>query len=140
MSLQEYGTLLNLSAKLGSAAVALEKITGNQELSEDEREELSYIGDMVGVMDQKSPHYKSRKNNYNAVHATMMRARFFKKLVEMKFYPQTEFWEELYQTTKTGGREMHLTPEHAQKAYQLFQEISDNILSQLQHSRGHGRL
>ena len=138
MDLQEHATLFNFSCRLGSAAEGLKKLLmAKEELSEGERQALEYTGNMVGAVDEKSPHHKNRKVGFDACHTTTMRAILLKKLVDIGYNPSREFWEQLYQTARTGGKEMHLSMSHAQKAYQLINEISDDILTHLQQSRRH---
>jgi len=135
-SMRKEAELFNVGVKLQTTANALEKLVQGEKIGGGDKEVLEYIGDLVGGVDWDSPYYNVRNKTVYACIATIMRSYFFRILNEEKINSTREFWENLYQTLRTGGDEMHLNREQLVDTQRLIQGVSKRTLSYLNRNSG----
>ena len=124
--------LLSAASRLQTVATGLKKIIGGELLEDRERDGLDSFGDLFGEIDWRSKHYKRHENPELSAMATRLRPIFYGKIIELKVPLDADYSERVYQTLKSAGRKVALSPPELVQVQQVFQLMSDKILSGLQ--------
>ena len=126
--------LLSASSRLQTVATGLKKLIDKELLENTERDELTRLGELFGQIDWDSEHHKRNEHPELSVIATQLRPTFYRKLTELKVPFDKDYSERVYQTLKSAGRKISLSPHELVQVQQVFQLMSYEILSGLQYT------
>lgn len=121
-------------SRLQTVASGLQKLITGEKLEGGEEAELNRFADLFGEVDWRSEHYKRHEHPELSVMATRLRPLFYSKLIELEIPCDRAYSERIYQTLKSAGRKIAVSPQELPQVQKLFQSMSDEILSGLQYA------
>lgn len=134
--LQEWSKFFVISSRLESVARGLQKIIDGQKIDESESRNFAWVGDLIGQMDDKSKYYNPEEHPELSVIATQLAPKFYGALIRFDLPYNKDFSKRLSKTLKSYGKEVKLGKKELIKAQQVYQEMAESILIDLQEGSG----
>ena len=119
-------------SQLRTVADGLSRIIGNQPLESRESKGLASFADLFGEIDWHSEHYKRKEHPELCIKSTTLRPLFYETILDLKCPLDADYSERVYRMLKSSGKENTLSHPEMLKIRDVFNSMSDKILSSLQ--------
>ena len=128
--------LLASSSRLLTVATGLKKIVDGESptLEGRERQELVRMAHLFGQIVCNSKYSIREEHPEFEMEATRLSPIFYRKLIELKVPFDRAYSQRVYQTLKSAGKRVALSAQELSQVQQVFQEMSDGIVSGLQYA------
>lgn len=134
MNLLDQAELIKTSSKLYSIVIGLNKISHMEKVWEEDTKYFEWGADLLGQIDWSPEHYAKMEHPEMSVIAARLRPGFYEALLNRGISPRGEFFEKVYKTLKSRGRETQLEPEELEQTSQILSYIAEMITIRLNHS------
>lgn len=130
--LQEEVNLFEWSSKLNFVVSGLQKIINGEKIDDIEKETFEWAGKLIGQIDLDSEHYKNMESPELCCVATQLRPKFYQAIIENQIEFNDELSERIYETLRSGGKNINLSKQELENICQVYKTISESLIAKLQ--------